>query len=367
MNNAYALIMAGGAGTRLWPLSRQARPKPLIPLVEHNRSMFRIAVDRLDPLFPPERILVVANGELTPQLQAQTPQIPEENFIVEPVGRDTAPAVGLGAIHIRERDPQGVMAVLTADHFIRDEAVFRQTLGIACEAAAEDDAVVTLGIQPAFASTGFGYIERGQAARSIQGTALYEVVQFREKPDPPTAEGYVKSGTFSWNSGMFIWPVRRVMAEFATHAPDIHRDLERIAAAIGKPEYDQVLASVWPQVRKTSVDYALMEHIGKNVLVIPVEMGWDDIGDFNALYDVLSGQEQANVVMTDESPVVLDTNGTLILSDRRVADRLIATIGLDDVIVIDTEDALLICRRDRAQDVKQIVQQLKQEQRDRYL
>ena len=166
--------------------------------------------------------------------------------------------------------------------------------------------------------------------------------------------------------------VRRVMAEFATHAPDIHRDLERIAAAIGKPAYHQVLHTVWPGVRKTSVDYALMEHIRKNVLVIPVEMGWDDIGDFNALYKVLTSGDQANVVLSDGTPLVLDTTGTLIFSDQKtdrsdVTDRLIATIGLDDIVIIDTEDALLICRRDRTQDVKQIVQQLKQEQRDRYL
>lgn len=367
MDNAYALIMAGGAGTRLWPLSRQARPKPLIPLIDH-RSMFRVAVDRLAPNFPPEHILVVANGDLTPELQREAPHLPPESFIIEPEGRDTAPAVGLGAIHVRHRNPDGVMAVLTADHFIHDEVVFRQALRTACQAASEGSSIVTLGITPSHPSIGFGYIERGPKVASTDGVELYEVVKFHEKPDPAAAEEYVDSGKFSWNSGMFIWPVRRVMAEFATHASDINADLERIAAAIGTPRYEEDLNAVWPTVRRTSVDFALMEHIRKNVLVIPVEMGWNDIGNFEALYDVLSAEEDtSNVMVSNTAPIALDTDGTLIFSDRKAGHRLVATIGLQDMVIIDTDDALLICRRDRAQDVRQIVHQLKQEQRDSYL
>lgn len=360
MENAYALIMAGGAGTRLWPLSRQARPKPLIPLVEPDRSMFQIAVERLHPLFPPERVLVVASGELTPQLQAQAPQLPLENFIVEPAGRDTAPAVGLGAIHVRHRHPDAVMAVLTADHYIADEATFRRVLGVACQAASQGG-IVTLGIKPGFPSTGFGYIERGPLAQTVDGVEVYALKQFREKPDEQTAAGYVASGEFSWNSGMFIWQASRVLAEFARHAPDTHDALAAIAAEIGQPAYQERLSAVWPTVRKTSVDYALMEHVRQDVFVIPVEMGWNDIGNFDALYDILTADEQGNVVH-GRRPAAIDSSGTLVFSDR-----LVATIGLEDVVIVDTDDALLVCRRDRAQDIKQIVEWLKKERQDNYL
>lgn len=359
MANAYALIMAGGAGTRLWPLSRQARPKPLIRLVEPDRSMFQIAVERLDPLFPPERILVVANPALTPLLQAQAPALPAENFIVEPSGRDTAPAVGLGAVHIRHRDPEGVMAVLTADHHIADEAAFRQALGAAVDAAA-GGSVVTMGIRPAFASTGFGYIEMGEVERMAGGVALRTLRQFREKPDAETAQAYLASGHYAWNSGMFIWPVARVMGEFERHAPDIHASLSQIAAAIGTPRYDEVLADVWPGIRRTSVDYALMENVRKDAYVIPVEMGWSDIGNFGTLYEVLSGADD-NAALGQE-PLVIDSSGLLVYSDR-----LVAAVGLQDVVIIDAGEALLVCHRDRVQDVKLVVDQLKKENRDSYL
>lgn len=361
MDNAYALIMAGGAGTRLWPLSRAGRPKPLIPLVEQRRSMFQIAVERLHPLFPPQRIFVVASAALTPALRAQAPQIPAENFIVEPQGRDTAPAVGLGAIHIHHRDPQAVMAVLTADHHIADEQAFRRVLGVAC-AVAEEGGIVTLGIRPTFPATGFGYIERGALERTVDGVEVYTLRRFREKPDRATAEAYLASGNYSWNSGMFIWRTERVLEEFRRHTPRLHEALERLAAALGQPDYEDLLAEVWPTLEKKSVDYALMEHIREGVYVIPVEMGWNDIGDFATLYTILAPQEGQNIVHAEVPPVLVDTHRTLIYSQR-----LVATIGVEDLIIVDTGDALLVCHRSRAQDVKQVVEKLKEEHQDKYL
>jgi mannose-1-phosphate guanylyltransferase len=360
MPDAYAVIMAGGAGTRLWPLSRQSRPKPLLPLVEPERSLFQTAVERLSPLFPPDRVMVVAGADLTPRLREAAPDVPPENFIVEPMGRDTAPAVGLGAIHVLERDPDAVMAILTADHHIADAAMFRRALGASIAVAAEGG-IVTLGITPRYAATGFGYIERGPHARTVDGIDIYELLRFKEKPDAETAAGYIASGKFSWNSGMFIWRAGRVMDEFALHAPDIHAALERLAGQIGQPGYDAAIAEIWPNVPRISVDYALLEHIDKDIYVVPVEMGWDDIGNFNALYQVLAGEVGGNVVRADDA-ILVDTRGVYIQSDRPVT-----VIGLEDIVIVDTEDALLVCRRDRAQDVKQIVQTLKRERKDKLL
>lgn len=360
MPNSYALIMAGGAGTRLWPLSREKRPKPVLRLVEKDRSMFQIAVERLQPLFPPERILVVASADLTPLLKEHAPQLPDENYIVEPVGRDTAPAVGLGAIHIRRRDPEAIMAVLTADHYIADVEKFRNVLNVACRVAARG-MIVTLGIKPTFASTGFGYIERGPLDQVVEGVEVYVLQRFREKPDQATADSFIADGRYSWNSGMFIWPVQRVMAEFERHAPALYAELERLADAMGTAGYESLLSEIWPQIKRISVDYALMEHIQQGVRVIPVEMGWTDIGNFETLYDILSLQSGGNVIHSKE-PLVIDTTRTLVFSDR-----LVATLGVEDLVIIDTDDVLLICHRDRSQDVKQLVEHLKKNQRNEYL
>jgi mannose-1-phosphate guanylyltransferase len=361
MGNAYAVIMAGGSGTRLWPLSRKHRPKPLIHLVEKERTMVQIAVRRLHPLFTPDRILLVANKQLTPLLRDQIPEVPEENFIVEPEGRDTAPAVGLAAIHVRHRDPEGVMVVLTADHHIADEETFRNALAVAIDTA-QKGGVVTLGIKASYPSTGFGYIERGELWKTENGLDIFALKQFHEKPDQATAEEYIASGNYSWNSGMFIWPVDRVMAEFERNVPDLHRSLEQLAAVIGQPAYEETIARVWPDMPRISVDYALIEKIDREAYVIPVEMGWADIGNFGTLYDLLSSYEGENVTNSDEAPLLIDANRTLIFSNR-----LVAVLGLEDLVIVDTDDILLVCDYNRAQDVKKLVEQLKKEKRDRYL
>ncbi|MBN1429284.1 MAG: mannose-1-phosphate guanylyltransferase [Anaerolineae bacterium] len=360
MSNVYAVIMAGGYGTRLWPLSRQSRPKPLLPLVDESRSMFQISVERLYPLFTPDRILVVAGEEMMPLFKSQVSDLPAENFIIEPMGRNTAPAVGLGAVHIRQRDPEAIMTILTADHYISDVATFRHALSVAFRVA-ERGEIVTLGIAPTFAGTGFGYIERGAHRKTIEGIPVYHLQRFVEKPDQATADKFVASGDYSWNSGMFIWPIRRVMAEFERHAPDLLTSLEQIAAAIGKPDYQEQLDNIWPQMRNISVDYALMEHIHEDINVIPVEMGWSDIGNFKTLYDILSAQDD-NHVISGHEPIVVDSKRLLIFSQR-----LVAAVGIEDMVIIDTNDVLLVCPRDRAQDVKMLVETLKRNEQNEYL
>lgn len=357
------MIMAGGAGTRLWPLSRQGRPKPLLSLVENDRSMFQISVARLAPLFTPDRVFVVANKGLAIQLMEQVPEIPKANFIIEPSGRDTAPAVGLGAIHIRSRDPQAIIAVLTADHHIADETGFRKMLEAATEIAAEGG-IATLGITPSYPATGFGYIERGELYRKNGEAAIFRLDKFIEKPDAEKAAKLIADDRYSWNSGMFIWPANRVLSEFAAHAPDIHDALETIAASIGTDTYEDTLTKAWPQIRKISVDFALMEHIHQNIFVIPVDIGWSDIGDFGTLYDILLGvsEDDLNVSAGNESPLLIESGENLIVSNR-----LVATIGIQNLVVIDTDDVLLVCHKDRVQDVKQLVETLKKDDRARYL
>jgi mannose-1-phosphate guanylyltransferase len=323
--------------------------------------MFQMSVERLYPLFAPERILVVANAELTAELRQQAPDIPEENFIIEPVGRNTAPAVGLGAIHIRERDPNAVMVVLTADHHIADTIMFRRVIGAAAKVANEDDSIVTLGIHATFPATGFGYIERGDCLKSLDGIDIYELKRFVEKPDHTTAEKYIQTGNYSWNSGMFIWPVSRVMLEFRQHSPEIYQRLEQLTASINTAEYPKLIDTIWPQMPKIQVDNALMEHIHENVRVIPVDMGWSDIGNFEALYDILSNEPGSNVAV-GPNPLLIETNGTIIYSKR-----LVATIGVEDLIIVDTDDVLLVSRRDRAQEIKDVVKRLEESEQNDYL
>lgn len=358
MSSFYAAIMAGGVGTRLWPLSRQTRPKQALPLIG-SRTMFQHAVDRLTPLLSPDHILVVTNPKHAEILGPQAPELPDENFILEPMGRDSGPAVGLCAVHLRRRDPDAVMAMLTADHHIAKVERFRAVLA-AAEKVARTGKIVTLGIKPDYPSTGFGYVQQGESLGQFDGFEVFHAAQFTEKPDSDTAETFFESGEYSWNSGMFIWRVDQVLTEFQKQRPRIHRQLMAIADALGTLDEVQVLSEIWPQIEKISIDYAIMEG-AEDVAVIPVELGWSDVGSWATLLELIPGDDQENVIVGPH--LGLDTVRTLVRSE----DRLVVTIGLEDMIVIDTDDALLVCSRDRAQDVKQIVQQLRREGQDELL
>jgi mannose-1-phosphate guanylyltransferase len=358
-SNFYALIMAGGSGTRLWPLSRQSQPKQAIELID-SRTMFQHAVDRLDSLLPPERVMVVTAREYVEVLASQVPDIPRENFIVEPMARGTAGAIGLATVHLRHRDPEAVMAVLTADHYIRDVNQFCCALSAAVQVA-RDGPLVTLGIEPSFPATGFGYIRRHERMSQVQDFDVCAVDSFVEKPDAARAAEFLESGLYSWNSGMFIWRISSVMDEFARQMPDFYVQLEVIESALDTPRQDEVLGEVWPQVRKETIDYGVMEG-AKDVVVIPVDIGWTDIGDWAAICQLHQPDEQGNVVV-GANHIGVGTRSSFIQGGK----KLIATIGLEDIIVIDTEDAMLICTRDQAQDVKLIVEQLQEEGKVEYL
>jgi mannose-1-phosphate guanylyltransferase len=346
----YALIMAGGSGTRLWPLSRKKHPKQALQLVG-DRTMFQQAVERLTPLFLPEQIQVVTRAEHVSILHQQTPELPAANFVVEPEGRGTAPAIGLAAIHLHRLNPQACMAVLTADHYIAKQTEFLKALQ-AAKKLAQTGVLVTLGITPSSPSTGFGYIQQGKALGKVDDFQAFEVARFTEKPDQDTAEQMVKSGQYSWNSGMFIWRVDRILEEFALQMPVLYAHLLELEAVIGTPDYETVLQRLWPTIEKQTIDYGIMER-AQNVAVLPVEIGWTDVGSWGSLLDLLAKDENQNSFI---GPVLgLDTHNTMIIGGQ----RLITTIGVQDLVVIDTPDALLICTQAMEQRVKEITERLK--------
>ncbi len=354
----YALIMAGGVGSRLWPRSRKQTPKQLLNLTS-ERTMFQEAVARLDPLFKPEQIFVVTSAGYVSAMREQSPELPAENYIVEPSGHGTAPCIGLAALYLRRKDPEATMAVLTADHFIEKWDAFRESLETAGRLARQGR-LVTLGIKPAFPSTGYGYILRGERLDDLGNLEAFWVKRFTEKPDQPTARKFLATGRYYWNSGMFIWRVADVMAEFYRQMPEFYQQLTEIDAAIGTLGEKELLERVWQDVENQTIDYGIMEG-ARNVAVIPVDIGWSDVGSWATLLDILPGDAEGNVVTGRHLGV--DTRRTLVYSQH----RLVATIGLEDMIVVDTGDALLVCPKDRAQDVKKIVDELKARGEDAYL
>ncbi|RCK74329.1 MAG: Mannose-1-phosphate guanylyltransferase (GDP) [Anaerolineae bacterium] len=355
----YAVIMAGGGGTRLWPLSRKTRPKQMLRIIE-QRSLFQMAVDRLAGLFDPQHILVVTVPEQFQDLHEQCPQIPEENFLLEPMPRGTAAVVGLAALHLARLDKNAVMAVLTADHYIGNQEWFRKLLQVA-EIVARQDYLVTIGINPTFAATGYGYIQQGKIQGTYQGVAVYHVVRFKEKPDEFQAQVMLARGDHTWNSGMFIWKVDRIRQEIARQMPQLEAALQSIEAHWGKPTYSEVLAREWEALIPETIDYGIMEG-AKDVVVIPAgALKWSDVGSWDSLFDVLPADAHGNIVMGGRH-FGLDTRQSLVYVSEE--HRLIVTIGVRDLVVVDTGDVLLIVRKDEAQKVRQVVEFLRESGED---
>jgi mannose-1-phosphate guanylyltransferase len=351
--------MAGGGGTRLWPLSRQKHPKQVLNLLG-DRSMFQLAVDRLLPLLPPERVLVVTAADQVAALAEQVPELPRENFIVEPLGRGTAPCIGLAALHLRARDPDAVMAVLTADHYIRHTEAFRVVLSVARKVA-EQGYLVTLGIEPTFPATGYGYIGQGTGLGKMDGFPVFHVERFTEKPDSETALRFLGAGTYAWNSGMFIWQVERLLAEIRQWIPELHETLIALEAVLGTPAYGKTLADLWPALHKETIDYGIMEK-AERVAVIPVDLGWSDVGAWSSVMELREPDGEGNVISGDVLRIA--TTNTMVLSQ---AERLVAIIGVQDLIVVDTPDALLVTSRSQSERVRELVEQLRREGRTEQL
>ncbi|MGN9805277.1 mannose-1-phosphate guanylyltransferase [Micromonospora sp. L32] len=354
----YAVIPAGGSGTRLWPLSRAGHPKFLHPLTGTSASLLQATVNRLAPLTTPEHILVVTGAAHAAAVARQLTGVPEENILVEPSPRDSCAAIALAAAVIAQRDPEAVMGSFAADHLIRDADAWVETVRAAVRGA-ERGLLMTVGITPTRAETGYGYLETGEPTGD---DPLRPVTEFKEKPAAPVAEAYLRSGRHLWNASMFVWRVDVFLAELARQQPALHAGVSAIAAAWGTPEQDDILGTVWPTLPKISVDYAVMEGAATagRVATVPGDFGWNDVGDFHTLGDVLPADPAGNVVLgTDAKPgVLLHDCADLVVVPQ--SGRLVAALGVRDLIVVDTPDAVLVCPRDRAQDVKVLVDALKE-------
>jgi mannose-1-phosphate guanylyltransferase len=361
--HTYAVIMAGGGGTRLWPVSRKERPKQLLPLIG-NETLFQSTVSRLENLFSPDRILVVTVEEQAREMRLQAPEIPEENFIIEPGPRGTASVVGLAAAVLYKRDPNAKMAILPSDHFIRNRDLFHYLLKAALDVA-ENGYLVTLGITPTQPSTAYGYIQQGERLDGQYNYPTYSVKRFVEKPDEQTAQKLLRTGDHSWNSGMFIWRADVILAEIDKQMPDLGVALKKISSALGNDNQNQVLIENWRDLKVETVDYGIMEKAERVALLPAGGLGWSDVGMWSSLFEVLLPDMDGNIATNSGLHLAHETHNTLVFGGD--SNRLIVTIGVDDMVIVDTSDVLMICKTDQAQKVRDVVGHLKKHHQDKYL
>ncbi len=347
------VILAGGGGTRLWPRSRARLPKPLMPLLPDGRTMLQATWSRLRPLIPAERLFVSTGLAYADAVRRQLSDLPPDHLIVEPAGRDTGPAAGLAAVHVARLDPEAIMGLFPADHIIQDEDGFHDSVRLAAQVAAHDY-LVTLGMQPTHPETGYGYVEVAGPVPELESDSRARLVaRFVEKPDLATATAYVEGGRHLWNAGIFIWRARVILEQFRAFLPDIAARLAAIDAAAGTPDAPAVLEREWADMRKISVDFGIMEKAAR-VATIPSDIGWSDAGDWNAI-GALLGTPGAGYVSAGVEHLARDSRDCVVAAPP---GKLVATIGLADVVIVDTPDALLVCPRARAQEVRQIVDAL---------
>ncbi len=346
--NVYAVIMAGGVGSRFWPRSRAKTPKQLLKIFSED-TMIQATVKRLDGLIDSDKILIITNKIQKEQIIEQLPKIPIENIIAEPFGKNTAPCVALSAVIVNKLNPDSIIVTLPADHLILDEILFKETLVKAIEFASSNNALVTIGIKPSRPETGYGYIQINDKQSS---DSIYKVQTFAEKPNLSTAKRFVSSGDFFWNSGMFIWKSSEILLAFETLLPDMYEEIAKIANVIGTSEFDATLTQVYGEVKSISVDYGIMEK-SPYVYMVKGDFNWNDVGSWEAVYQLSNQDENHNTkignIFTEK------TYSSYIYNP----EKFTAVIGLDNLIVIETKDSLLICNRENAQSVKDVVDYLK--------
>lgn len=353
----HAVIMAGGSGTRFWPASRKQVPKQLLALAG-KRTMIQSTVDRLGSLVPPERQLVLTNRILTDAVRAQLPEIPADNVVGEPCKRDTAPCIGLAAAMVQQADPEATMLVMPSDHVITTPEQFQAAISAGQKLVDDDPTrIVTFGIRPTYPAQSFGYVQRSDPV-DADGVTAYRVEKFREKPDRATAEEYLATGNFFWNSGIFLWRAATILDALKASVPEMHGHLATIAAAIGSDSYPAILEQEFTAIKGQSIDYAVMENY-PNVIMIEAPFTWDDVGSWQALARLHQPDAAGNTVVG--SHIGIDTKGSII---RCQGEHTIVTIDVEDLIVVHTADATLVAPKHAEERVREVVKELERQHRD---
>lgn len=363
---AYALIMAGGIGSRFWPKSRIDCPKQFLTFFE-EKTLLQTTIDRIRPIIPPERILVSTNADYVSLVKEQVPDLPDENIIGEPVARNTAPCIGFASALLHHRDPDATMIVLPSDHYIRNEDAFLKDLQTCVRLTEQDGHLVTIGITPTRPETGYGYIQYNDEQKiAADENAAYPVKTFAEKPDVQTALKFLQSGDFLWNSGMFIWKTGAILEEIKQHLPVLYHQVELFAKDLQKHKgavRQKTLESVYSSCFSVSIDYGIMEKSG-NVVVVPSHFDWSDLGSWMAIYELQSNEaDQDGNILTSGNALVVRSQNCFVDSESQ---KLITLVGLQGIGVIETEDAMLICKLDDSQHVKEVYDQLKGDRHSKY-
>jgi mannose-1-phosphate guanylyltransferase len=359
----FAVVMAGGIGSRFWPRSREKTPKQLLKIAS-QRTMLQNTLNRIEKIADPSNTLIITTKNQKQSLISQIPNFPVQNIIAEPFGKNTAPCIGLAALFIERVQSDAVMVVVCADHIITDVENFTETVKLGIDVAYESKSLITMGIVPRRPDTGFGYIQyvndKKEAYNQYFDKGVYKVKTFAEKPNLQTAESFLKSGDFLWNSGMFIWRTDVILEQFKKYLPDLYSSLKEIQDEVTDSTFDSSLEQMYKKIKSISIDYGIMEK-AENVFVIRSDFGWSDLGTWDEVYNISSKDENNNA--TTGQNVLINTSNCYIYSP----DKLVATIDIEDLIVINTDDALLICKRDKTQEVKEVVDFLRRKKMNDYL
>ena len=354
------VIMAGGKGERFWPKSRINLPKQFLSLTDDGKSMIQHTIERIKSLVNIENVYVVTNEMYKSLVLEHVPDIPNDNIIIEPVAKNTAPCIGLAAMHIAKKDINSKMIILPSDHLIKFNEIFIDTLKTALDVVEKGDNLVTIGITPNYPETGYGYINFTKGENFKDSANLYEVLRFVEKPNLEKAKEYLTSGQYLWNSGMFVWRASTILKNFKEYLPEIYEGLQKIGESIGTEKYEEVLKKEFSNLPSESIDYGIMEK-ARNIYVIPGNFGWDDVGSWLSLGRINKTNQDGNVI--NGNVISIKTKNSIIQGN----EKLIATIGLEDIVIVDTDDVTLICHKNNSQEVKEIINNLRICNRNEYL
>lgn len=362
MPQTFAVIMAGGVGTRFWPRSRERSPKQFLEILGGG-TMIENTLSRLKPLVDQNKVFIVTNRIQADIVRQLVPEMPSSNVLAEPIGRNTAACVGLSALWINRVDPDALMVVLPADHIVQNTEEFLRILQLALRVAQEKDALVTIGIKPTHPETGYGYIQSAEEEidrNEYRSQGVYRVKTFAEKPNLETAERFLQSGDFLWNSGIFVWKASVILRELELHLPELHEQLLNVRKSIGTPVYEQTLEHAYRIIRSISIDYGIMEKAG-NVYVVKGDFGWSDVGSWDEVVRLTPTDDAGNSIRG--RTILVDSNNNYVDAGKKI----VATIGVDDLIIISTDDAILVCKKERSQEVKEVVDFIRRKQMNEYL